>query len=366
MNDVQGLHYTDHIRIILEVPRSPPPFEVADVRRTAYRAEGHEGATYLEVVGRVTGMQAIAGGCLGDQLRNQFGIEADTVRSGLAVSAGSLEDGQGFGMKKIHADLSQDLQGGLMDRFQGLFIDEVQWSQIVFELAPGKLPDPACPSTRPAAFASPALFLLFHSCLPQWLGSRARYAIYTLWRHRLYTRASGCSGRSVRALPEGEVGAGAAVVGHACQPAPTSGGRQHQRSTAFRIALNPQAGAIGLGKPVKSEYFGRRPAHQQAPLCQQVKAIRIEPRQVEVVEDGNHSVAGRRQTPRRDHQRTLVLQIQIVGGLVQQQIARPARAGRPKLRQHSRKLDTLPFAPRQLGIAALFEALQPGLGERPA
>ena len=46
---------------------------------------------------------------------------------------------------------------------------------------------------------------------------------------------------------------------------------------------------------MKSEHFGGRPAYQQTPLRQQAKTIRIERRQVEVVEYGNYPAAGRRQ-----------------------------------------------------------------------
>ena len=46
---------------------------------------------------------------------------------------------------------------------------------------------------------------------------------------------------------------------------------------------------------MKSEHFGGRPAYQQPLLRQQAKTIRIERRQVEVVEYGNYPAAGRRQ-----------------------------------------------------------------------
>src|SRR5690606_14664377 len=143
MDHIQGLHQANHVTVVFEVARTAASLQVTHVRCAADRTEGHETPPDFQVMRGIACMQTKARGRLGHQLLDECRIKANALASRLADGACLLEDVDGFRVKKIDADLGKDLQGGPVNGFERLIIDQFKRTQAHFKLPPGKLLDPS-------------------------------------------------------------------------------------------------------------------------------------------------------------------------------------------------------------------------------
>ena len=100
-----------------------------------------------------------------------------------------------------------------------------------------------------------------------------------------------------------------------------------------------------------------------AAAVQHVDAVGIGDGMVGVVQDGDHADTLLRQPPRGGQREMLVAKVEIVGRLVEQQVAR-ARLLAVELSQHAREMYALPLAAREREVGALRQMRDTGLLHR--
>lgn len=134
VDHVVGLGELDQLAVVFLIAGATAAVAVGDERRACDLGEDQIVAADLDVAYRVAGMQREAGRGRRDHLGDQAAVEAHAVGAGADIGAGCLHQAAGFRQDDIHSDLFEHRQRCLVDRLDGLVIDDFGFLQRIDEI----------------------------------------------------------------------------------------------------------------------------------------------------------------------------------------------------------------------------------------